>query len=147
MVDIAVPRNIDPRISQMEDIYLYTVDDLRDIIQENLQSRRDAAKQAEEIIDIQAEHFMAWLRAHNIGHAIRKLRSRAETVRDQAVEQAQRQLSNGKDPAEVLLHLAHGLTNKLMHNPSAGLREAGAQNRDDLVKAIKILYKLEDGEC
>ena len=144
MVDIAVPRDIHPAVGDLEDIYLYTVDDLQDIIQENLQSRQDAAKQAEEIIDSQVDHFMAWLRAQDSSQYIRALRQQASALRDQVLERAQKQLQQGKNPADVLNYLANTLTNKLIHTPSTGLREAGAQGRNDLVDAIKTLYKLDD---
>lgn len=146
MVDIAVPRNIDPQVAELEDVYLYTVDDLQEIIQENLQSRQAAAQQAEEIIDVQVNHFMAWLRTQDSVSHIRALRHQAETMRDEVYARAQRQLSQGKDPAEVLRYLANTLTNKLIHAPSAGLREAAAQGRTDLLNTIKTLYKLEDGD-
>jgi glutamyl-tRNA reductase len=146
MVDIAVPRDIDPAVGELEDVYLYTVDDLQEIIQENLQSRQAAAKQAEEIVDIQVNHFMAWLRAQDSANSIRALRHQAETLRDEAHARALRQLQQGKDPAEVLSYLANTLTNKLIHAPIVSLREAGAQGCDELVNAIHTLYKLEDGD-
>jgi glutamyl-tRNA reductase len=146
MVDIAVPRDIDPSVGELRDVYLYTVDDLQEVIQENLRSRQAAAEQAEDIIDIQVEQFMAWLRAHDNADAIRALRSQAETIRDEICARARRQLNQGKDPGQVLDFLARTLTNKLIHNPSAGLREAGAQGRTDLIHLIKILYKLDSRE-
>ena len=82
MVDIAVPRDIDPDVAELEDIYLYTVDDLQEVIQENLKSRQDAASQAEEIIDVQVERFMGWLRAQDAGSSIRDYRQQAEQQRD-----------------------------------------------------------------
>lgn len=146
MVDIAVPRDIDPAVGELEDVYLYTVDDLQTIIEENLQSRQAAARQAEEIIETQVNHFMAWLRAQDNVNSIRALRYQAETTRDEVYARAQRQLSQGKDPHEVLRYLANTLTSKLIHHPSVALRQAGAQGRNDLVDIIKALYKLEDGE-
>ncbi len=144
MVDIAVPRDIHPEVAKLEDVYLYTVDDLHEIIQEGLQSRQEAAKQAEEIIDTQVDHFMAWLRAQDSTQYVRALRQQAEGLRDQVLERAHKQLRQGKDPAEVLNYLANTLTNKLIHAPSTGLRTAGAQGRSDLVDTIKTLYKLDD---
>jgi glutamyl-tRNA reductase len=146
MVDIAVPRDIDPAVGNLEDVYLYTVDDLQEIIQENLKSRQAAARQAEEIVDMQVNHFMAWLRVQDSVSSIRALRQQAETVRDEVCARAERQLQQGKDPVEVLRYLAYVLTNKLIHAPSASLREASAQERSDLINAIKTLYKLEDGD-
>ncbi|HXH04606.1 MAG TPA: glutamyl-tRNA reductase [Candidatus Competibacteraceae bacterium] len=143
MVDIAVPRDIDPAVGELDDVYLYTVDDLQEIIQENLQSRREAARQAEEIIDVQVDHFMAWLRSQDAGRPIRALRRQAEALRDEVQAKALAQLRQGKDPEQVLRFLANTLTNKLIHAPSAGLREAAAQGRSDLLLAISELYQLQ----
>jgi len=144
MVDVAVPRDIEPAVGELEDVYLYTVDDLQEIIQENLQSRQAAAKQAEEIVATQVEHFMAWLRVQNSSDSIRALRHQAESIRDEVCATAQRQLAQGKDPTEVLHYLANTLTNKWLHAPSVALREASAQGRSDLVSAIKMLFRLEE---
>jgi glutamyl-tRNA reductase len=144
MIDLAVPRDIDPASSRLEDVYLYTVDDMQEIIEENLQSRQTAAQQAEEIVDVQVSHFMAWLRIQDSAAHIRALREKAEAVRDEVYERALRQLRQGKNPDEVLKFLATTLTSKLLHAPSVGLREASAQDRADLVEAIKTLYKLTD---
>jgi glutamyl-tRNA reductase len=143
MVDLAVPRDIDPAVADLDDVYLYTVDDLKDIIRENLRSREAAAEQAEEIIDHQVEHFMAWLRAQDSVASIRALRQQAEAVRDEALVRARRQLAQGKDPVEVLNLLANLLTNKLIHPPCAGLREAAAQGDADMLNLIKNLYRLD----
>lgn len=145
MVDIAVPRDLDPEIARLDDAYLYTVDDLQDIIQENLRSRQAAAAQAEEIIDTQVDQFMAWLRTQDSAASIRALRQQAETVRDDVYARACKQLDQGKPADEVLRFLANTLTNKLLHNPSSSLREAAAQGKAELVDTIRYLYKL-DGE-
>ena len=142
MVDLAVPRDIDPAVADLDDVYLYTVDDLKDIIQENLHSREAAAAQAEEIIDYQVEHFMGWLRAQDSVASIRALRQQAEAVRDEALGRARRQLAQGKNPGEVLELLANLLTNKLIHSPCAGLREAAAQGDAETLNLIKNLYRL-----
>ena len=145
MVDLAVPRDIDPAVADLDDVYLYTVDDLKDIIQENLRSREAAAAQAEEIIDNQVEHFMGWLRAQDSVASIRALRQQAEAVRDEALARARRQLAQGKNPGEVLELLANLLTNKLIHSPCAGLREAAAQGDAETLNLIKSLYRLNGG--
>lgn len=145
MVDLAVPRDIDPAVADLDDVYLYTVDDLKSIIQDNLRSRQAAAEQAEEIIDHQVEHFMAWLRAQDSAASIRALRQQAEAMRDEILTRAQHQLAQGRDPLEVLNVLAHTLTNKLIHTPCAGLREAAAQGDVDMLNLIKNLYRLHGG--
>lgn len=145
MLDLAVPRNIEPAVATLDDVYLYTVDDLKDIIAQNLRSRQAAAQQAEEIIDHQVEHFMAWVRARESVASINLLRQRAETLRDEAVSRALRQLELGKDPGEVLRVLASALTNKLIHPPCAGLREAAARSDSEMLNLIKNLYRLDGG--
>ncbi|MFZ1324480.1 MAG: glutamyl-tRNA reductase [Candidatus Contendobacter sp.] len=142
LIDLAVPRDIDPTVATLEDVYLYTVDDLKDIIQENLRSRQAAAEQAEEIIDHQVEHFMGWLRAQESVATIHTLRQQAEAIRDQALARAHRQLAQGKAPAEVLEALAYLLTNKLLHAPCVGLREAASQGDAATLNLIKSLYRL-----
>ena len=144
MVDLAVPRDIDAEVRKLDDIYLYTVDDLKEVIQENLNSRQQAAEQAEEIIDVQVERFMTWLRGQGAVERIRTLRSQAEHERDQVLEQAQRLIAAGKTPEEALRYVAHTLTNKLIHEPTIRLRQAGEDNRDDLMNAFMEIFKLDD---
>jgi len=144
MVDIAVPRDIHPQIAELADAYLYTVDDLQDIIAENIRSRQAAAKQAEEIVDTQVDHFMAWLRAQSSISHIRSLRAQGEGLRDEVLSRAMTQLQQGKDPAKVLQFLANTLTNKFLHAPSAGLRQAAEQGDVELEETIKRLFKLPD---
>jgi len=143
MVDIAVPRDIEPEVAQLEDVYLYTVDDLQEIIQENLRSRQEAAKQAEEIIDVQVSHFMGWLRSLDSVDVIRALRESADAVRDETVERALRQLQGGKAPEEVVRELARLLTNKLTHNPCTQMRRASYEGRDELLEAARELFNLK----
>ncbi|WP_031434810.1 glutamyl-tRNA reductase [Methylomarinum vadi] len=142
MVDLAVPRDIEAEVEQLRDVYLYTVDDLQNTINENMDSRRRAAEQAEEIIDTEVEHFLAWMRSQGAQSTIRDYRSQAELARDEVLQRALAQLRNGASPEETLTRLAHTLTNKLIHTPSAQLREAGANERPDLIAAARELFKL-----
>ena len=141
MVDIAVPRDIDANVRKLDDVYLYTVDDLKEVIQENLESRQQAAEQAEEIIDVQVDRFMAWVRSQSAVTRILTLRSQAEQERDKVLEQAQRQIAAGKTPEEVMQYVAHTLTNKLIHEPTQRLRQAGEDNREDLMDALMEIFK------
>jgi len=143
MVDIAVPRDIDPAVAQFEDIYLYTVDDLQEVIQENLKSRQDAAHQAEEIIDVQVERFMAWLRAQDAVSSIRSYRKHAEQQRDQVLAKAQQMLAGGKSSEEVLQFVANTLTNKLIHTPSVKIREAAETGNVELLQAALHIFNLD----
>lgn len=142
MVDIAVPRDIDPDVAKFEDVYLYTVDDLQEVIQENLRSREEAARQAEEIIDVQVERFMAWLRAQDAVSCIRSYRDRCERQRDEVATRAAQMLAAGRDPAEVLNYLAYTLTNKLTHTPSVQIRKAAETGDAALLQAALHLYNL-----
>lgn len=144
IVDIAVPRDVDPKIGQLEDIYLYSVDDLNEVIQDNLRSREQAALKAEEIIDIQVAHFMNWWNSLNVVDTICNLRDQAQEMQHRVVEKAKRMLDNGKPPYEVIDYLAHTLTNTLMHTPCVELRQAGYEGREELVLAAKQLFHLTE---
>jgi len=147
MVDIAVPRDIDPRIAEMEDIYLYTVDDLQDIIQENLKSREAAAEEAEDIISDHVSRFMGWVRSRDAVPTIRGVRDWADGIKNEVLEKAHRQIAQGKPPNEIMEYLAHNLTNKLIHKPTSRLREAGFQQEEDLIEAARILFGLDQYTC
>ena len=144
MVDIAVPRDIEPEVGNLEDIYLYCVDDLHDIIEENLQSRRDAALQAEEIIDSQVEHFISWLRTQDAVPIIRAIRQNAEEESNHLLQKAKKQLEQGTPPEQVLDELARTLTNKLLHEPSRQLRQSGSDVDNNLIEAARNLFNLKD---
>jgi glutamyl-tRNA reductase len=142
MVDLAVPRDIETEVAQLQDVYLYTVDDLQNTIDQNMDSRRKAAEQAEEIIDTQVEHFLSWMRSQGAQSVIKDYRLQAELTRNQVLEKALSQLNNGLNAEQVLNLLAHTLTNKLIHTPSAQIREAGENDRHDLVAAAREIFKL-----
>lgn len=144
MVDIAVPRDIESEVGDLEDIYLYCVDDLHDIIEENLQSRRDAALQAEEIIDNQVDSFISWLRTQDAVPVIRAIRDRAETESGHLLEKAKKQLEQGIDAEHVLNELARTLTNKLLHEPSRQLRQSGNDTDNNLIEAAQSLFNIKD---
>ncbi|QGU32987.1 glutamyl-tRNA reductase [Thermochromatium tepidum] len=142
MVDIAVPRDIEPEVGELADVYLYTVDDLKGVIDESLRSRQAAAAQAEEIIDFHAGEFMAWLRSLDAAGLIQDYRQRSEELRDEVLARARRQLEAGKPPLEVLNFLAHTLTNKLLHAPSSRLRQAARDGDAVLLEAANELFQL-----
>jgi glutamyl-tRNA reductase len=144
IVDLAIPRDIEPSVSELEDVYLYTVDDLRDVINEGQRTRQEAAKQADEIIDVQVQHFLAWAKSLNAVDTIRDYRSKAEQSRDEVLAKAQRQLRQGKSADEVLQFLANTLTNKLLHEPSTSLRDAASQGRMELIRAAQEIFNLPD---
>ncbi|CAK0759850.1 glutamyl-tRNA reductase [Gammaproteobacteria bacterium] len=142
MVDIAVPRDIESEVGKLADVYLYTVDDLTEVIQENLRSRQEAAKQAEEIIDVQVAAFMGWIQSLDAVSTICAYRAHAESLRDLELERAQRMLAAGRDPAEVLRLLARGLTNKFLHRPCTQLRQAAYEGRTEILSIAQELFDL-----
>ncbi|MEE8233155.1 MAG: glutamyl-tRNA reductase [Gammaproteobacteria bacterium] len=142
VVDIAVPRDIEPEAGDLDDVYLYTIDDLKDVIQDNMQSRQKAAQQAEEIIDTQVTHFMDWLSSLDAVSTIRALRNQAQSIQKEVLDLAQRKLQSGADPEQVLQEVTRTLTNKLIHSPSSQLRAAGAEGRNDLLSAAYELFDL-----
>jgi len=144
MVDIAVPRDIEPEVGDLSDIYLYTVDDLKDVVQENLKSRQEAANEAEKIIDDKVVEFMRWAHSLDAVPTIRSLRESATAIREAEMSRALRQLARGESPAEVLEQLARALTNKLTHDPTAALRQADHEGDAQLLEAARRLFNLSD---
>jgi glutamyl-tRNA reductase len=146
MLDLAVPRDIDPRVGELEDVYLYTLDDLRDVIDENVKARKEEAEAARHMIAEEVERFMSGLKARDAVPLIRELRGQAEAAREQTLEQARRMLAAGRPPDEVLEFLAATLTNRLLHAPSTVLREAAESGETDLAAAVARLFQSGRGE-
>ena len=124
MVDLAVPRDIDPTVAELEDIYLFSIDDLQQLVDENRQSREVAAGGARLMIDEEVARFLVEWRAKDAAPAIRALRQHADAIRLQTLDQARRLLASGKPPEEVLDYLANTLTNRLLHAPTQALRQS-----------------------
>src|SRR6185436_853882 len=142
MVDLAVPRDIEPEAGELDDVFLYTVDDLGQLVSANLDSRRSAVAQAEAIIDAQVGQFMHWMRVRENVPLIRALRGRADEARREELERALRLLARGEDPAKVLDALSQGLVNKLMHGPTQALNETVGEEQRALAETLARLYKL-----
>lgn len=133
MVDIAVPRDIEPEVGELDDVYLYSVDDLQDVIAENIRSRQSAALEAERIVEARAAQFMAERRALDAVATLTAYREHTERLREQELEKALLQLQQGQNPEEVMQRLARNLANKLMHAPTVQLRQTAAEGRSDLL--------------
>ena len=142
MVDLAVPRDIEQEVGELDDVFLYTVDDLQEIVQDNLDARRSAVEQAEAIIETQVGQFMHWMAAREAVPLIRQLREQAEHARRHELERALKLLHRGEDPQQVLEALSQGLTNKLMHGPTQALNEASGEERRSLGETIARLFRL-----
>jgi glutamyl-tRNA reductase len=146
MIDLAVPRDIDPTVSDLDDIYLYTLDDLREVIATNLKAREQAASQAEVLVEEYAREFTRWLESRDVGGLIRDLREQARTHRDAVLDKARRKLAAGASAEDVLGFVADTLANKLLHMPSDRLRRADGVEQALLVNAARKLFDLPDGE-
>ncbi|MGH8177638.1 MAG: glutamyl-tRNA reductase [Steroidobacter sp.] len=146
MVDIAVPRDIEPEVAQLEDIYLFTIDDLQNVVNENMESRREAANDAHEMLATEIAHFEQQLKSLEAAPAIRQLRKDAEAVRTHTLEQARRMLAAGREPQEVIEFLATTLTNRLMHTPSQRLRDAAERGDAPLLDAARTLFAADRTE-
>ena len=118
MIDLAVPRDIEDEVSRLDDVFLYTVDDLREVVDAGLEGRRLAVAEAESIIDTQVSAFMNWLVQRQSVPLIQELHARGDAVRQQEVERARKMLAKGEDPAVVLEALSRALTAKFMHGPT-----------------------------
>ncbi len=143
MVDIAVPRDIEPQVGDLEDVYLYTVDDLQGIIRENQKSREEAAVQAEDIIAQQADDFMRWLKSLDVTPLIKHLRDQSQEMRDEMLEKALKAIEHGEAPSKVLEQLATQLTNKLIHTPTRALKLAGEHGQTEVIEAATLLFNLD----
>ncbi|WP_018604691.1 glutamyl-tRNA reductase [Uliginosibacterium gangwonense] len=139
MVDLAVPRDIEPEVAKLSDIFLYTVDDLSQIVSAGKDSRLAAVDEAEGIIQTQVDAFLHWLHTRDLVPTIRQLRDHAETLRLAELERARRLLAKGEDPQRVLEHLSQALTNKLLHGPTHYLNQAEDQ---DLAHAQEVVRQM-----
>lgn len=143
IVDIAVPRDVEPEAAELADIYLYTIDDLTEIIDENVKQRREAAEEAESLVDDGANYYLRERRAHHSQNLLTKFRDQANAIQHSELEKALRDIRKGQDPEAVLASFSRGLTNKLIHTPTAAIRNATADGRVDLLEYLKTLYQLD----
>ncbi|HSG61176.1 MAG TPA: glutamyl-tRNA reductase [Pseudomonadales bacterium] len=146
MVDIAVPRDIEQEVGDLDDVYLYTVDDLRSIVDSNIKNRQQEANKADDIIHLGVERYFNALRSLDAVDTIRAFRLKAEATRDVELDRALKQLQAGVEPEHVLAQLARGLTNKLIHAPTTQLKRAGESGRLDLLALSRQLFELDAGE-
>lgn len=146
MVDLAVPRDIEEQVGELEDVFLYTVDDLQGIIAKNLENRRKAAVQAEGIVNTQCNSFMSWLRGLNTQDTVISYRQQCLSERDQLLEKAMLQLKGNKSPEAVVAELATKLTNKFMHAPTSALQSAAQGGELDKLIYLRDIFNLEENQ-
>jgi glutamyl-tRNA reductase len=140
MVDLAVPRDIEPEVAELQDVFLYTVDDLGAIVREGNASRQAAVAQAETIIETRVQDFMQWLEARSVVPVIRHMHTQADALRRAELDRAMKMLARGDDPAQVLEALSQSLTNKLIHGPTHALNRASSDERATLVDLLSGFY-------
>lgn len=145
LVDIAVPRDIDPGVSDLKDVYLYTIDDLQQVVDENMQQRSEAARSALTEVDEAVAGFMRWLYGIRAARTLRRIREQSHDFEQEVTHRALRKLNAGQDPADVLEQLASTLTNKILHLPSKRLREAAEARDYEVLKAADRIFR-KDGE-
>ncbi len=139
MVDLAVPRDIETQVGELDDIYLYTVDDLKNVVDENLRSRELAAEAAQEIVNLEVKAFNQWLRTHQSADHIRELRQKAETIKQQCIEKALMQFRQDQDVDKAIERLANTLTNKMLHGPTIEMRKALEKEDNATIRFLQSL--------
>ncbi|QIR13719.1 glutamyl-tRNA reductase [Shewanella aestuarii] len=143
LVDIAVPRDIEAEVGELDDAFLYTVDDLHSIIEQNMASRKEAAEQAELITEEHSHVFMEWVRSLESVDSIREYRSQSVAIKDELVERALNKLAQGSDCEQVLLELANRLTNRLIHAPTQALTAASRQGDLNTLGQLRVALGLD----
>lgn len=141
IVDLAVPRDIEPEVAKLPDVFLYTVDDLGAIVREGNASRQAAVAEAEAIIETRVQQFMQWLDARSVVPVIRHMHTQADALRRAELERAHKMLARGDDPAAVLEAMSLSLTNKLIHGPTHALNRASSDDRATLVELLGGVYR------
>ncbi len=138
MVDLAVPRDIEPEVGRLDDVFLHTVDDLGRVVRSGIETRQAAVSQAEAIIETRVDAFMKWLAGRRLVPVIRDMRARADSIRDAELERARRQIARGESPERVLEMLANGLAAKFLHGP-VSLLQGSSEQRDRLLPLVDRL--------
>ena len=144
MIDLAVPRDIEAQVGDLKDAYLYSVDDLREIVEENMKSRRDEARKADVIIGDGIREYLQEVRSREAVDTVKAFRSQAEQLRDLEVEKALKALQRGESAEDVLNTLARSLTNKLIHSPTIELRRASAEGKPEVLELARDLLGIRE---
>ena len=142
-VDIAVPRDLEPGIGDLADVYLYTIDDLDKVIIAGQNSREEAAIDARRILEDETRRYLSIQRSKEVAPVITALRDHGDAIREQVLEQARRRLAKGADMDEVLEYVTSSLLKKILHQPSVRLREAGEKSEQEFIDAISELFGLD----
>jgi glutamyl-tRNA reductase len=145
-VDIAVPRDIEPDVAELDDVYLYTVDDLDKVILEGQGNREAAAVDAHRILDDEIARYTSMERAKEANPIITALRNQGQSIRDDVADQARRRLAKGMDSEDLIEYVTAAMMKKMLHNPSVRLREAGEASNEEIIAAARVLFGLDEDE-
>lgn len=143
MVDLAVPRDIEHEVAELDDVFLYTVDDLSQVVSDGIENRQLAAVEAETIVANRVENFMQWFRKRDAVPTIKALRDQIEAMRKAEIEKALKQLQKGETPEKILEALSVALTNKFLHAPSHALNQSHGEEHAKLEDTLKQLYQIK----
>jgi glutamyl-tRNA reductase len=146
IVDLAVPRDVEAEVAELSDVFLYTVDDIAEVVKDGMDARQSAVKEAEVIIDSGVSDFVHWMESREVVPTIRALRDHAERSRRQEVEKALRLLAKGESPEKVLEAMSSGLTNKFLHAPTHALNQVHGGDRENFLDVVHRLYHLHTEE-
>jgi glutamyl-tRNA reductase len=144
LVDIAVPRDVHPDVGKLENIYLYTIDDLQNVVDKNLSKRSEAAEAAIQDVDDSVKEFMRWLNSARASVYLQKLHNHARVNSEELVAKALRKLEAGQDAEQVITQLANTLAKRILHLPSIRLRQAAENQDDELLSVANRLFEPED---
>ena len=143
MVDLAVPRDIEPEVAQLDDVFLYTVDDLAQVVNDGMENRQAAALDAELIVDSRVQTFMQWLAKRDAVPTIKALRNQLDVTRQTELEKALKLIQKGESPEKALEALSNALTNKFLHAPSSALNLAHGDEHAKLENILKQIYQIK----
>jgi len=143
IVDLAVPRDVEAEVAELDDVFLYSMDDIAEVVKDGLDARQGAVKEAEIIIDSSVSDFIHWMESREVVPVIRALRDHADRNRRQELEKALRLLAKGSDPEKVLESMSNGLTNKFLHAPTHALNQVHTNDREAFLEVIHRLYHIQ----
>jgi glutamyl-tRNA reductase len=141
-----VPRDVESEVAELNDVFLYTVDDIAEVVKDGLEARQGAVKEAEVIIASGVSDFIHWMESRNVVPTIRALREHAEQSRRAELEKAMKLLAKGESPDKVLEAMSRGLTNKFLHAPTHALNQAHGDDRDNFLEVVRRLHHLHTDE-
>jgi len=147
MIDLAVPRDIEAEVAELPDIYLYDIDDLQDVIEENKKIRERAAAEAQLIIDQQSKRFMEWRRSLDAVSTIRVFRDKYQELANAELDRSLIRLEKGEPAEQILRDMSRRLTNKFLHEPTRQLSEAGSQGDTESLERARNLFSLDQGNA